>query len=166
MHRSIVGLTSAALLVMAASCSMMPPPVPMLGARDDIRQLEGAWSGDYYSASSGRHGSISFSLAAGADTAFGDVVIVPPHRLRPGTGASSIGVHDQPPVSVAIAFVRAEGDSVYGYLDPYEDPEKGGMLVSWFAGRLRADAIEGEYVTRSANAASVTRGEWKVRRSR
>jgi len=39
--------------------------------------LTGEWAGDYSSVESGRSGSISFTLRAAGDSAFGDVVMIP-----------------------------------------------------------------------------------------
>jgi hypothetical protein len=60
-----------------AACGVSHTPVPMVGAATDVSALIGQWSGDYSSAESGRSGSISFTLRAAGDSAFGDVVMVP-----------------------------------------------------------------------------------------
>src|SRR2546422_1695111 len=66
------------LLVLAlTACGASRAPVPLVGASADIGALTGEWAGDYSSAESGRSGSISFTLRAAGDTAFGDVVMVP-----------------------------------------------------------------------------------------
>src|SRR5256886_5468755 len=51
--------------------------VPVGGTAGDMAALAGQWEGSYSSASTGRSGSISFTLSAGNDSAFGDVIMIP-----------------------------------------------------------------------------------------
>jgi len=59
------------------ACGASRIPVPLVGASGDVSALSGEWAGDYSSAESGRSGSISFTLRAATDSAFGDVVMIP-----------------------------------------------------------------------------------------
>ena len=157
-------LVAWATLALAAGCASAPPPVPILGARPDVAALAGTWAGDYWSPATGRSGSITFDLAAGADTAFGDVLMMP-SRL-PHATASHDGPRAGQPEALRIAFVRAARDSVFGYLDFYLDPECGCVLMTKFAGRLEGDEIRGRYLTRNTQTSEITSGEWNVRRKR
>src|SRR5213596_221876 len=66
------------LLPLALSaCGASRSPVPLVGGSTDISALTGEWAGEYSSAESGRSGSISFTLRAAGDSAFGDVVMIP-----------------------------------------------------------------------------------------
>src|SRR5437762_7670125 len=65
------------------ACGASRSPVPLVGASTDINALTGAWAGDYSSAESGRSGSITFTLRAAGDSAFGDVVMIPSAWGRP-----------------------------------------------------------------------------------
>jgi len=158
-------LLSAAL----TACSASRAPVPLVGAATDITALTGEWVGDYSSAESGRSGSVSFTLRAAGDTAFGDVVMVPAawgHALVPwrepnGPGAAA----NQAAAStvLTIRFVRVERGHVSGTLDPYADPQTGERLLTTFSGELNGNAIAGTYTTRLPNGGSQT-GRWTVRR--
>jgi hypothetical protein len=160
-------LAMAAVIWGVASCSSMPPPIPVAGGREALSELAGQWSGDYFSTQTGRHGSIIFELAAESDTAFGDVLMIPRREMQPvSTHPASQAPAYTPPSAIRIAFVRAEGDSVVGLLDPYDDPECGCTLFTRFAGRMRADEIVGTYSTRNQKSGEITTGEWRVRRRR
>jgi hypothetical protein len=144
----------------------MPPPIPVMGVSEHVSALAGTWSGEYASEASGRSGSIRFSLAAGSDTAYGDVLMLP-WRTRRTRAQTEINTRPMPdPRTFYIAFVQARGDSVYGFLDPYEDPECSCVLVTQFRGRLLGDRIEGGYRTLNMRSRETTEGTWSVRRKR
>ena len=158
MHKTRVLGAMTALALAAISCTIMPPPVPMIGAAPDVAALAGTWTGQYWSPTTGRQGSISFMLAADADTAVGEVLMLP-SKLPHATAASNHGGSPAPaPKTLSIAFVRTVHDSVFGYLDPYDDPECACVLITRFAGRLRGNAIEGRYVTRNTHTSEITTG--------
>src|SRR3989442_15893302 len=71
------------LLPALAACGASRSPVPLVGAATDVAALAGEWVGDYSSVESGRSGSISFTLRAATDSAFGDVVMIPAGLGRP-----------------------------------------------------------------------------------
>src|SRR5881409_4128022 len=107
-------LRAAALTAVVAACASSQTPVPMIGSARDVGALTGEWAGDYSSAESGRSGSISFTLRAAGDSAFGDVVMIPsawgrpliPYRQENAPGA---GANQQPASTVlTIRFVRVE----------------------------------------------------------
>ena len=161
MKRSIL----AVAVIASTSCATMPPPFPVVGDPPQVSALSGAWNGEYSSRVTGRHGAINFSLAAGADTAFGDVLMLPsvPRRSR-AMGETTTPARGEIPAAISIGFVLAAHDSVYGIMDPYPDPDSGSPLVTRFAGRRRGDRIEGRYLTQDQRTGEVTSGEWNVRR--
>jgi hypothetical protein len=159
----------AALALVAAGCSGAPGPVPVVGAPADLGRLAGEWGGDYRGETSGRTGSIVFKLSAGADTALGDVVMIP-HERRPErlpTQDPSVGLpFARAPEVLSIAFVRAAGGGVSGRLIPYRDPGCDCLVVTRFEGQIRGDTIEGTFTTRQVESGEIQTGIWKVRRKR
>ena len=161
---TLVAVSAAAI----CSCSMMPPPIPVVGSSERVAALAGTWSGDYSSEATGRYGSIQFTLSADSDTAHGEVVMQPRHPVTRGPADHDGRGVAPPPASQAlsVAFVHAVGDTVQGLLRPYEDPECDCTLVTKFAGRLRGDRIEGRYSTLNTTTGITPAGEWSVRRKR
>lgn len=157
-------LTTAATLL--AACAANPAPVPVVGPSADVATLAGEWTGDYSSAESGRSGSISFTLRSAADSAFGDVVMIPAGWGRPLTPwrgeASSAAQRPQSEV-LTINFVRVQQAHVNGTLAPYADPQTGERLVTAFTGELSGNTISGTYTTRTSSGATQT-GRWSVQR--
>jgi hypothetical protein len=162
----ILNLRAAALPVLLAACATSQAPVPLVGTAGDIAALTGEWTGDYSSAASGRSGSISFTLRAAGDSAFGDVVMVPtglnrplaPWREQPPAG----GQRGTPEV-LTIRFVRVEAGHVSGTLAPYADPQTGERLLTTFSGELAGKTIAGTYTTRLLSGDTQT-GRWTVQR--
>ena len=66
----------AALLLTVVACHYRPWPVRLEGRSSDLANLAGEWVGEYSGSQSGRSGSIIFRLAAGRDTAYGDVLMI------------------------------------------------------------------------------------------
>jgi len=160
-------LAAATLPMLLAACAANQPPVPVVGSAADIAALTGEWVGEYSSAASGRSGSISFTLRAAGDSAFGDVVMIPAGWGRPlapwrNETAATPTPRVQPEV-LTINFVRVEGCCVSGTLVPYADPETGARLVTAFTGQLRGNTIEGTYTTRLPSGETQT-GRWTVQR--
>src|SRR5216110_34558 len=109
--------TGLVLAVVAAACSSARPPVPMVGQARDVAALAGAWAGEYSSAQSGRSGSISFTLRAQGDSAFGDVVMIPTglnRALAPWAGQSVGSQAGTRSEVLTIRFVRVVHDTVSG----------------------------------------------------
>ena len=160
--------TLPTLLVLAlTACGASRAPVPLVGASADVGALTGEWAGDYSSAESGRSGSISFTLRAAGDSAFGDVVMIPSawgRALVPWRGENATGVNQQPASTVlSIRFVRVEHGHVSGTLDPYADPQTGARLLTTFSGELNGNQITGTYTTRLTSGGTQT-GRWTVQR--
>ena len=158
------------LLVLALSaCGASRAPVRLVGASSDVSALTGEWAGDYSSAQSGRSGSISFTLRAAGDSAFGDVVMIPSAWGRPlvpwrQENVAGGGANQSPASTVlTIRFVRVEHGHVSGTLDPYADPQTGARLLTTFSGELTGTTIAGSYTTRLPSGDTQT-GRWSVQR--
>ncbi len=159
----------AALAALVTACgAARQPPVPLAGTPRDVAALAGQWEGSYSSAATGRSGSISFTLSAGTDSAFGDVIMIPRGWGRPlqaWNGQAPAGAEAQPRAAVlTINFVRVAGGRVTGRLAPYADPESGTPLATTFEGQLAGDTIEGTYTTRGGGSGAAQTGQWKVTR--
>jgi len=150
------------------ACGASRSPVPLVGASSDVSALTGQWAGDYSSAESGRSGSISFTLRAAGDSAFGDVVMIPSALGRPlvpwRENAMGPGANQSPASTVlTIRFVRVDRGHVGGTLDPYADPQTGARLLTTFSGELSGNTISGTYTTRLQSGDTQT-GRWTVQR--
>jgi hypothetical protein len=157
----------AVLLPVIGACATAPTPVPVSGDAASLRQLAGEWGGDYRGQT--RSGSIVFRLEAGADTAYGDVVMIPRQRResRLPVQDPSIGLPTPRTVEVlTIAFVRATDGGLNGRLTPYRDPECDCVLDTRFQGRIRGDVIEGTYTSTPAAGGTTQNGTWKVTRKK
>lgn len=158
-----------ALAVLASGCAARGAPVPIVGTASDTDALVGEWVGEYWSTETGRSGSISFTLAARGDTAYGDVVMIPVgggQPLRPWRDDSQ-GAADRPlPEVLTISFVSVAGNEVSGSLAPYRDPVCGCALHTSFVGQLAGDTIEGTYSSRHERTTQEAHGHWKVTRRR
>src|SRR5262249_23757625 len=108
------------IALMVAGCSGAPSPVPVVGTPAGLGKRAGEWSGEYQG--TGRSGSIVFKLAAGADNAAGDVVMITNQRREqrlPSQDPSAGLPIARTPEVLAIEFVRAAGGGVSGRLHPY-----------------------------------------------
>jgi hypothetical protein len=157
------------MAVMVAGCaSARQPRVPVSISPADLSRLGGEWAGEYTSPATGRSGSIVFHLTATADSAHGDVVMVPRGMqapLRPAvTGAGSRGQPPVEPRELTIRFVRFEGDRVSGMMDPYTDPDCNCPVTTRFEGTVQGERIEGTFTTRGSPAANAVTGTWSVKR--
>lgn len=166
-HRLLLLVTALGPAITA--CTAAPQAtVPLVGPARDVAALAGQWDGAYSSAQTGRSGSISFTLISQADSAFGDVVMIPRGFGRPlqaWTGATPpVGAEPTRATVLTISFVRVTAGRVTGTLAPYADPETGARLFTTFDGRLNGDEIAGTFATRSAASPDAVTGEWKVTR--
>jgi hypothetical protein len=133
----------------AIACRYQPTPVALQGAPADIAALQGEWSGEYSSPDSRRSGSITLTIRAGTDTAFGDVVMVT-------SGGQAVHAADDPHAHklhspstdvLRIAFVRIFGGMVAGELEPYIAPDCGCRVNTVFQGTVHRNRVSGEYFT-------------------
>lgn len=141
-------------------------PVPLVGTSADVSALTGEWAGDYSSTESGRSGSISFSLRAAGDSAFGDVIMIPStwgRPLMPYRQQSAAGGQAPETTVLTIRFVRVQQGHVSGTLDPYADPQTGARLLTTFTGEVNGNSIAGTYTTRLPSGETQI-GRWSVRR--
>lgn len=159
--------TLPTLLVVALSaCGASRSPVPLIGASADVSALTGEWAGDYSSAESGRSGSISFTLRAAGDSAFGDVIMIPAasgRPLMPYPEQNAAASQMRETRVLTIRFVRVERGHVSGTLDPYAEPQTGARLLTTFTGELNGNTITGTYITRLPSGETQT-GRWSVQR--
>ena len=121
-----------------SGCTYMPP-VQLEATPADLELLTGEWSGEYDSATLGRHGTIEFKLMAGREQASGDVVMVPQGSAQPYQRATlehpPPGADGLPEARIlTIRFVRASGGAISGMLDPYWDPDRNCTARTVFSG--------------------------------
>lgn len=161
---------TASLLLAAAllGCSRTPPPVPVQATDAALADLAGRWEGEYSSDETGRSGSIVFTLAAGRDTATGDVLMIPRSTgvpLRPAERARP-QQRDDPaaPEVLTIRIVRVSGKEVRGELLPYRAPDCACTLETVFTGTVSGDRITGIFTTYGDPRAKPSSGRWEVKR--
>jgi hypothetical protein len=144
-----------------------PAPVVLQGEAGDIQALAGSWTGDYSSNESGRSGSISFTVRASGDSAFGDVVMVSSagEAIVPADIASGMHQMHAPSAAVLeIRFVNASGGEVQGALEPYVAPDCQCVVRTVFHGVVKGDRVDGIYTTIAPNGMK-QEGKWSVRRT-
>jgi hypothetical protein len=160
-------LYAVALPILLAGCAGSQAPVPLVGTARDIAALAGEWAGDYSSVESARSGSVSFTLRATGDSAFGDVVMIPAgwgRPLAPWRGQTTAPQADRAqPEVLTINFVRVQAGQVSGTLAAYADPQTGERLLTTFTGVLAGNTITGTYTTRLPSGDTQT-GRWTVQR--
>lgn len=154
-----------------AGCAYNPPPIPVIAPeKQELMALEGDWMGDFEALSNERSGTIAFKLGPGADTAFGEVVMIPRNYAAqrmasdiPGT--TRPGAMPIVPVGLAVSFVRLNGGLLAGELEPYVDPDIGCLVHTTFTGAFRdATTLAGDYVVQDEHGYVLYRGHWVVRR--
>jgi hypothetical protein len=163
-------IIAAVLSVSTLACATKPPGTEISASDFNLEPLVGVWRGDFNSAQTGRTGIVAFTLRAGESSAKGNVVMIPRpdslltpeerEMLENGTLAGRS--------VVPITFIRKEGGSMNGVLDPYRAPDCDCTVTTTFAGTFTdANTIEGTYTTvPSKPGASVTGGTWKVKRTK
>jgi hypothetical protein len=134
----------------------------------DLSSLAGDWSGDYFSGSTGRTGSIRFNLNAEEGAVYGTVLMFPQGRSsamepanRQGAGSENAPRGGQP---LSIRFIVVEDGVVSGTLEPYKDPDCDCFLSTTFTGRVHGDVIQGTFVSHGGPARVTQDGRWKVTR--
>ena len=158
----------ATALLAFAACRTAPAgaPVPLEGPPAELLELAGSWAGSYRSAGGGGHGTIAFTLRAGADTARGQVemTFAPALELY-GAEAAAGSPPPRPCTAIDIAVVRVEDGGIRGTLAPYWNPACDCRTVSVFEGRRTGERIAGTFVTRREGGQAVLAGgRWQVER--
>ena len=149
-----------------ACASSRPSPVTITGDPADVAPLVGRWEGEYNSPSTGRSGSIVFTLAHVGDAARGDVVMIDAASGRALEPFDRAGMNVQPGVRsqvLTIRVVRVGDGTVSGVLDPYRDPACNCPVQTTFTGRLEGDTITGRFTT-TGSPVTVQSGSWRVKR--
>ncbi len=151
------------LVLGLGACAGNSPPVPVQG---DGGQLEGRWLGQYENMMLRRSGSIDFVLGVGADTARGNVLLIPAgHDNRiGGTRGPEPDAVPVAPQLLEVLFVRVDGHRVSGRLAAYRDPESGAMVNTTFSGHLEGDVIDGKFFMVEINDEWAVEGRWRVTR--
>jgi hypothetical protein len=155
-------------LVGACTSAPPPPPVSVEANQKDLNTLAGNWSGDYFSGSTGRTGSIRFNLNAEEGAVYGTVLMFPQGRSssmepanRQGSASENAPRGGQP---LSIRFIVIEDGVISGTLEPYKDPDCDCFLSTTFTGRVHGDAIEGSFVSHGGPGRVTQDGRWKVTR--
>jgi hypothetical protein len=152
-------------IVLFGGCRSQNLPVKLQGEPAAVAWLAGDWSGEYWGGQSGRAGTISFFLAPGTDSAYGDVSMVSPVG-GPVVAADAMDqhrLHVRATQSLRIDFVNVAAGTVRGTLEPYISPDCDCIVSTTFTGSLSGDVIAGTFVTRGA-AGLLSEGFWKVAR--
>jgi hypothetical protein len=157
-----------AAVMWCAACATNPPPVPVTGSPSDVSALVGEWTGEYRSTESGRSGSILFKLAAGSDTAHGDIVMVNRDPGMSQDDAVRVALDRQAANQVlTIRFVRVAGANVTGTIDAYQSPDCNCQVTTVFRGQLSGNQIAGTYRTSASGQGTPSQeGTWRVTRTR
>lgn len=154
---------------LAAACATTPEaPVPVVGGSADLGTLRGRWVGEYSSSATGRSGTIVFDLLAEVDTARGEVWMSVGENANAGgyrpEGASAYFRATERLEVLTIRFVRVQGGTLSGVLDPYRDPRTGVDLFTVFRGSLEGDVITGDFASTDPLTGDVSTGRWRVER--
>jgi hypothetical protein len=157
-----------ALCCLVLACHSAPSqPVPVVGSPGDVAALAGEWDGSYEADDGSRSGSIDFHLRVGSDTATGDVLMVPSdwgRAVEAYDRPAGVVAEGTPPTTLTIRFVRVQGDTVSGRLDPYRDPTCGCRLLTTFRGQLKGNTLRGRYESYHQESGRTVTGKWKAER--
>jgi hypothetical protein len=157
---------AAVSAILTAACTYAGTPVPLRGRATDIAALAGRWDGEFWSEESRRNGSLLFTIRAGTDTAFGDVVLTPT-SFEPVIAADAKDPvhlqHSRAPEVLRIHFVTVRERVIQGEIEPYVAPDCKCVVVTEFLGTVEGDAIDGTYTTRGPGIRQ--EGRWSMRRT-
>ena len=166
-RRVAAGALWLAVVTSMAGCAYRPRPVVLEAGPREWRAMVGTWRGSYSTADPGRHGLIDFTLAAGADQAFGDVLMTIAGRRDRYTA-----VHDETrwngtPGAVysdvlTIQFIRASDGGLRGVMTPYWDPERACEATATFYGAIGDGRMDGTFTSLCADGVHAVRGTWSV----
>lgn len=151
-------------LCFLAACTSPGSVVPVIG---DAASLAGKWEGTFSSDETGRTGSILFTLKAGTDSAYGDVVMVPvaaDEAAPPGRIPIEGAHYHRLPRVITISFVRCEDAEVTGRLNVYPDPDTNESVYTTFTGQLKGNTLKGAFVSLFEASGHRAAGKWEVTR--
>lgn len=156
--------------LLGTGCAMQQGPVPLQGTPEAIRQLEGTWEGEYINPDGGVLASVSFVLEAGTEMATGDVVVLRSWNTDALNAGTGVGALDGPPLPLLlqIEFVRCQGGTVRGTLEPYRDPVCDCLVYTDFEGVLDGDQITGRFrmwPSEGTRNTPLEEGSWKITRT-
>jgi hypothetical protein len=164
--RGLLVRLAAASVILAAACTYAGTPVPLRGRAGDIAALAGRWDGEFWSDESRRNGALLFTIRAGTDTAFGDVVLTPT-SFEPVIAADAKDPvhlqHSRAPEVLRIHFVTVRDRMIQGEIEPYVAPDCKCVVVTEFLGTVDGNVIEGAYTTRGSGVRQ--EGRWSMRRT-
>jgi hypothetical protein len=141
--------------------------VPVEGTRAEVDALSGTWAGEYWTADSGRHGTVRFRLRPGVDTAYGEVEMTFSRALRLYGDPAEQDLPRHPCTVIAIEVVRLERAKVRGTLAPYWDPDCDCRTFTVFEGELAGDRVSGSFTSGAGpHAPPRLTGRWFARRQR
>jgi hypothetical protein len=161
-------ILAAALSAFTVACASTPPGIEVSSQDFDLNPLVGVWRGSSTSVQTGRSGTIAFTLRAGESSATGNVMFIqrPDSLLTPEEREALENIPAGGRAVVPIRFIRKQGGSLTGTLDPYRAPDCDCIVTTTFEGTFAdANTIQGTFTTVPSKAgASVTSGKWKMTR--
>jgi hypothetical protein len=161
-------LAASIALIVGVSCAPRHRPVALDAGPVDREALLGSWQGSYRIAG-GRQGTIGFTLAAGDDQAYGDVLMIPDgakraYRRSPPDGPRTGALPVESEV-LTIRFVRAIDGRLTGALTPYWDPDRRCLATATFRGVVDGRVMDGTFRSTCDAAGPTYTGRWAMRRT-
>jgi len=167
MRRATI-LIVTGIVSLTVGCAGKQPGIGVSASDFDLQPLVGVWRGSYSNPLTGRNGTIGFSLRAGESFASGSVVMIPkPDSLL--TEEERELLSEETPAGrtvLSIKFIRKEGGSLNGTLNPYRSPDCDCTVNTTFEGTFKdAATLVGTFTTVPSKAgAAVTSGTWQATR--
>ncbi len=158
----------AAIAIAAFGCRYRAELVPIWGDIGDMDRLAGKWAGEYSSPDSRRTGTITFTITAHGDSAFGEVLMAIPaeeNLPRPRSLVTGHSDHAGSADLLSVQFVRVAGGGVRGELEPYIAPDCECRVRTMFTGTIDGDAVSGGFLT-TTDWGGKQEGRWRVVRIR
>ena len=159
-------LIATVLVSFTIGCAGKQPGTGVSASDFDLNPLVGVWRGTYSNPLTGRNGTIAFSLRAGESFASGSVVMIPKADSLLTPEERELLSEETPSgrTVLSIKFVRKEGGSLNGTLNPYRSPDCACTVTTTFEGTFKdANTLEGTFATVPSRAgAAVTGGTWRV----
>ena len=156
------------LVSFTIGCAGKQPGIGVSASDFDLEPLVGIWRGSYSNPLTGRNGTIAFSLRAGESFASGSVVMIPRADSLLTPEERELLSEEKPSgrTVLSIKFIRKEGGSLNGTLNPYRSPDCDCTVNTTFEGTFKdAATLEGTFTTVPSRAgATVTAGTWRVAR--